>query len=36
LKYQSITDAAEELGGVAKIKETFIAFQGYLYERKAA
>ena len=36
LKYQSITDAAEELGGVDKIKETFITFQKYLYARKAA
>ena len=36
LKYQSITDATEELGGVEKIKETFIAFQEYLYARRAA
>jgi len=36
LKYQSITDAAEELGGIDKIKETFIAFQEYLYAVKAA
>ena len=36
LKYQSITDAAEALGGVDKIRETFIAFQVYLYARKAA
>ncbi len=36
LKYQSITDATEALGGVAKIKETFITFQKYLYARKAA
>lgn len=36
LKYQSITDAVEELGGIDKIKETFIAFQEYLYARKAA
>jgi len=36
LKYQSITDAAEELGGIAKIRETFIAFQEHLYERRAA
>ena len=31
LKYRSITDASEELGGVDKIKETFIAFQKSLY-----
>ncbi len=36
LKYQSITDAAEELGGVERIKETFIDFQEYLYVKKAA
>ena len=36
LKYQSITDAAEELGGVDMIKETFIAFQEYLYAKKVA
>ncbi len=36
LKYQSITDAAETLGGVDAIKNTFIEFQKYLYEIKAA
>ncbi|MBC8487350.1 MAG: type I restriction endonuclease subunit R, partial [Bacteroidetes bacterium] len=36
LKYQSITDATEELGGVEKIRNTFITFQKYLYEGKAA
>ena len=36
LKYHSITDAAEELGGVDQIKNTFISFQKYLYEVKAA
>ena len=36
LKYYSITDAAEQLGGVDKIKNTFISFQKYLYEIKAA
>jgi len=36
LKYHSITDAAEELGGTDKIKNTFIDFQKYLYEIKAA
>lgn len=36
LKYQSITDAAETLGGVDAIKNTFIEFQKYLYEIKVA
>lgn len=36
LKYQSITDAAEALGGVDSIKNTFIEFQKYLYQIKAA
>jgi type I restriction enzyme R subunit len=36
LKYQSITDAAEALGGVETIKNTFIEFQKYLYQIKAA
>jgi type I restriction enzyme R subunit len=36
LKYQSISDAAEKLGGVDIIKETFIAFQKHLYEKKTA
>ena len=36
LKYQSITDAAEKLGGVDKIKNTFISFQKYLYSTKVA
>jgi len=36
LKYKSISDAAEELGGIEKIRETFIAFQGNLYAKKAA
>jgi len=36
LKYHSITDAAEELGGVDKIKNTFIDFQKYLYKSIAA
>ena len=34
LKYRSITDASEELGGVDKIRETFISFQKYLYQQK--
>lgn len=36
LKYHSITDAAEALGGVEKIRDTFIAFQQYLYLKKVA
>ena len=36
LKYQSITDAAEKLGGVDKIKNTFISFQKHLYAEKSA
>jgi type I restriction enzyme R subunit len=35
LKYRAVTDAAEKLGGVAKIRELFIGFQKYLYEPKA-
>jgi type I restriction enzyme R subunit len=36
LKYYSITDAGEKLGGIEEIKETFIAFQRYLYSKAAA
>ena len=36
LKYHSIKDAVEYLGGVDKIQNTFIAFQKYLYENKVA
>lgn len=35
LKYRSITDASEELGGVDKIRETFISFQKHLYQSRA-
>ena len=31
LKYQSISDASETLGGIENIRETFIGFQKYLY-----
>jgi type I restriction enzyme, R subunit len=31
LKYQNVTDAATEPGGIAKIRDTFIGFQKYLY-----
>ncbi len=36
LKYQSITDAAEALGGTETIINTFIEFQKYLYQIRAA
>lgn len=36
LKYQAITDAAEKLGGVPKIRELFIGFQQHLYNSKTA
>lgn len=36
LKYQFITDAAETLGGVETIKNTFIESQKYLYQIRAA
>jgi len=36
LKYQSITDAMEILGGITIIKDMFIAFQKYLYEKRAS
>ena len=32
IKYNTISDAAAELGSVALIRETFIGFQGYLYD----
>jgi type I restriction enzyme R subunit len=32
LKYRAVTDAAEQLGGVAKIRNAFIGFQKHLYE----
>jgi len=35
-KYQSLEDAKEELGEVAKISSLFIEFQKYLYEGKVA
>ncbi|MCX6270885.1 MAG: DEAD/DEAH box helicase family protein, partial [Bacteroidetes bacterium] len=36
LKYQSISDAADNLGGVNMIREIFIEFQKYLYDVKVA
>lgn len=35
LKYHSLTDASEILGGVDKIRETFVGFQKWLYEKVA-
>jgi hypothetical protein len=32
LKYHTIDDAADRLGGVPAIRDTFIGFQRYLYE----
>lgn len=36
LKYQAVSDAAEKLGGIPKIRELFIEFQKYLYQVKVA
>jgi type I restriction enzyme R subunit len=36
LKYNSLPDAVNELGSVENIKETFIAFQKFLYEVEVA
>ena len=36
LKYQALSDAAETLGGVDKIRKTFIEFQKFLYMRETA
>ncbi len=33
LKYHAISDAAEKLGGVPKIRELFIGFQKHLYDK---
>lgn len=33
LKYKDIDDAKRELGDIAGIRDTFIGFQGYLYQR---
>lgn len=32
LKYRAVTDAAEQLGGVARIRDAFIGFQKHLYD----
>ena len=34
LKYHSIADAADQLGGVPAIRDTFIGFQQYLYDQR--
>ena len=36
LKYSSITDAKNELGEIKSIKDTFIGFQEYLYQKRKA
>ncbi|MEZ4966412.1 MAG: type I restriction-modification enzyme R subunit C-terminal domain-containing protein [Saprospiraceae bacterium] len=36
LKYQAVSDAAEKLGGVPKIRELFIGFQKHLYGDRVA
>ena len=35
LKYRAVSDAARELGGIAKIRDTFIGFQKHLYAEAA-
>jgi len=32
LRYHTVSDAAEALGGIPVIRDTFIGFQRYLYE----
>jgi type I restriction enzyme R subunit len=32
LKYHTVTDAADQLGGIPAIRDTFIGFQRYLYD----
>jgi len=34
LKYDSVADATDQLGGVSVIRDTFIGFQRYLYEQQ--
>jgi type I restriction enzyme R subunit len=33
LKYGNVNDAAEQLGGIPQIRETFVGFQRHLYAR---
>lgn len=35
LKYKAIDDAKRESGNIASIRDTFIGFQGYLYQGTA-
>ena len=32
LKYQAVSDAAVELGGVSRIRDAFVGFQKHLYQ----
>ena len=34
LKYHTVNDAVAELGDAATIRETFVGFQRYLYEKR--
>jgi type I restriction enzyme, R subunit len=36
LKYHTIGDAADRLGDVSEIRDAFVGFQRYLYERTGA
>ncbi|MDQ3845856.1 MAG: restriction endonuclease subunit R, partial [Bacteroidota bacterium] len=36
LKYHAVSDAAERLGGVSRIRELFMGFQKHLYEQQIA
>ena len=36
LKYKAISDAIRELGGISKIRDTFIGFQKHLYQSSGA
>jgi type I restriction enzyme R subunit len=36
LKYQAIADAKKNLGDIATIRNTFIGFQTYLYDKRVA
>jgi hypothetical protein len=36
LKYRAVSDAARDLGGIARIRETFVGFQKYLYANVGA
>ena len=36
LKYHAVSDAADKLGGIPKIRELFIEFQRHLYQERVA